>query len=297
MSLELVFRNKITNRFIDGTVLPSDSLSSILQGLKEAGIVLNDTDVFRKANNEIIEAEIAFQNLGLKNGDTVFVTAIEKKEEINRDKSPFMKPPKAPRTFHQLGVFVLDGSHSMNDMGQGNIPKKDAVNIAISALLADFKKSRKSANFSFSVVCFGEKATENLGITLSENINELVSFDPTIGHNGGTLIHSGLTKAEEISISFLDQAKKDGVPHSVVILLLSDGECHQPEATLQVAKRIKANPKINICTTFLSTQEDAIHPARDFMKLVANNAATDFQSTYDAKSLRAFFESSISKVR
>ena len=52
----------------------------------------------------------------------------------------------APRTFHQLGILILDGSGSMAAIGDGNISLADSVNRAVREFFGYFK-------FMFNFVC------------------------------------------------------------------------------------------------------------------------------------------------
>ncbi len=45
------------------------------------------------------------------------------------------------RTFHQLGILVLDGSGSMQAIGDGNISLADSVNRAVREFLGYFKNN------------------------------------------------------------------------------------------------------------------------------------------------------------
>jgi hypothetical protein len=45
------------------------------------------------------------------------------------------------RTFHQLGILILDGSGSMATIGDGNISLADNVNRAVREFLGFFKSS------------------------------------------------------------------------------------------------------------------------------------------------------------
>ena len=310
MGLKIRFKNEQTGRTEEGEAELHDTIISIKGELKSAGLITDDSAIFKKQDGTILSQTETFSNLGLTNGEVIL---IESNSIVIPPPSPTVSPPllkplsppqlsrneggrKGSQKFHQLGVFVMDGSYSMNDHAQGSVVKKDAVNKAISQIISRFKASRKSKNFSFSVVMFGETATQQIGATKVDGIDETMDFDPTLHHNHGTLIYKGLEKAEEIVKQFFSGVGPDDLPHSAVVVLLSDGECHDPQQTTAIANRIKSIPKVKICTTFLSKPGNPIPEAESLMKQVATNANSDFRNTYDSQTIREFFENSLSII-
>ncbi len=201
-------------------------------------------------------------------------------------------------TFYQLGIFVLDGSGSMADPTNGGTRKADEVDKAMKDLLTRFKKSRRSSCFSFAVVTFDTKASLRVSPTPAENINEMDDYDPMHGHGGGTLISEGLNIAEQLANDYLQQQTPDGLPYSVIILIMTDGECHNSKETQRIAQQIKNGSngrKITICTTFFSTLGKAIDQnAKNLLIDIATNGSSGFTEVSDAESLRDFFKKSIS---
>lgn len=287
MSLKITFKNQKTGQKITGNAEWSDSINSIMKDLKEGDLISNGQEIFKKEDGTTISKEDTFLNLGIKEGDTIFFETEEK------EKVPKFIKPIPPQRFHQLGIFVLDGSYSMNESDRNGMPKKEAVNRAMKGIISHFKKSSLKNNFSFCVLNFGENATEKLSIQKLDEIDEKINFDPTLEHNNNTLIYTGLEKAEMLATTFLAQETPDQVPHSVIIIVLSDGECHHPSQTISVANRIKKNAKIEVCTTFLETPENPIPAAEDLMKNVASEKRC-FIKTQDEDSIRNFFIASTS---
>ncbi|MCC6458910.1 MAG: VWA domain-containing protein [Saprospiraceae bacterium] len=202
----------------------------------------------------------------------------------------------ASRTFHQLGIFVLDGSGSMEEDAEGGVSKADAVNIAMRDLLTRFKVSKKRRNFSFAVVTFDTDAVVHTPITDADTIDDNGNYDPLTNHGGGTHIHEGLRIADQIATNFLSQASPGGVGHSVIILLMTDGLCQEPTESKQLADRIKKGPnagKITICTTLFSQKGTSDQGAKDLLRIIASDHVMGFKEVYDAENLRAFFISSI----
>jgi uncharacterized protein YegL len=63
------------------------------------------------------------------------------------------------RTFHQLGILVLDGSGSMKAEGDLKTSLAENVNLAVKEFLTYFKGSSIVNNFSIAVVTFSDTAT------------------------------------------------------------------------------------------------------------------------------------------
>jgi uncharacterized protein YegL len=209
---------------------------------------------------------------------------------------PKIGPIAQPRTFHQLGIFVLDGSGSMEEEAQGATTKAQAVNIAMRELLTRFKVSKQRKNFSFAVITFDTDANIHTPVTPADIIDDNASFDPLQGHGGGTHIHEGLSIAEKIANDFINQAPTGGVPHSAIILLMSDGLCQQVQETKQTAKQIKQganSSKITICTTYFAQKGTTNVDAKALLQEIATDPVLGFKEVYEAETLRAFFISSI----
>ncbi|MEM9822935.1 MAG: vWA domain-containing protein [Bacteroidota bacterium] len=204
---------------------------------------------------------------------------------------------ESPQQFHQLGIFVLDGSGSMKSSGRNNISKADEVNIAVRELLTRFKASRIRKNFSFCVVNFDTSASLKTPVTEADSIDDNDNYDPLVGHGKGTLVYKGLEIAKQEAENFLQNAPQGGVPHSVIILVMTDGLCHKPQESLQFAEGIKTGPftgQVTICTTYFGEIGKSDLAAKDFLMDMATDRIMGFKEVYDAETLRTFFEKSIS---
>lgn len=217
----------------------------------------------------------------------------------NFEQFPEIGPIDTPKQFHQLGIFVLDGSGSMGGQAQGGVTKADAVNIAVRDLLTRFKVSRVKQNFSFSVVTFDTSAQLRTPITEASSIDDNDDYNPMNGHGGGTNIFEGLKIAEQQANYFLNQADADGVPHSVIILVMTDGACFNPGLTVQTSENIKNGPsggKVTICSTFFGQVGNSDEGAKNLLRDLATDRVMGFKEVYDADTLRTFFEKSISSA-
>lgn len=204
-----------------------------------------------------------------------------------------------PRQFHQLGILVLDGSQSMADQAQGGVTKADAVNIGVRDLLTRFKVSRVKENFSFSVINFDNNASLMTPPEEVISIDDNGNYNPMNGKGGGTCIFEGLKLAGQIAHDFLAQSEEGGAPHSVVILLMTDGMCFKPQETEAKANEIKTGSdggKITICTTYFGVVGNTDTEPKELLKRVATDPVLGFKEVYDAETLRSFFERSISSA-
>jgi len=206
---------------------------------------------------------------------------------------------EVPRQFLQLGVMVMDGSGSMTGPTAGNITKAQATNAAIRELFTRLKDSRVAKNFAVAVVAFDGDASARLqptdvGPTLDDNDD----YDPTNGHGGGTRIWRGLEEAERIVDGFLAAGDNGGVKRSAVILLMSDGECAEPDQTRNVATRIKTGHagQVTICSTLFATLGQPDPVAQALLREVASDPVMGYKTVYDGETLRGFFERSLSRA-
>lgn len=202
-----------------------------------------------------------------------------------------------PKSFDQLGILVTDGSGSMFDQTVGGITKADAVNDSVRGMLSRFKASRYVQNFSFAVVSFDSNATLSTPPTSATSIDDNGNYDPTIDHGGGTFIGGGLELAEQVANDFLKLNNGEGLAQSIVIVVMSDGMCGEPDKTKQIASRIKQNSKITICSTLFSAvgaNNSEMNAAEQLLREIASDPFTGYQTTYDPEALRKFFIKSMS---
>ncbi len=208
-------------------------------------------------------------------------------------------PPVSPRTRHQLGILVLDGSGSMNETTAAKIKKAEAVHVAVQELLGELKKSRVKKNFSIAVVTFDTAAVVHTPETpvwqsADKQINDYGDFNPLTGHGGGTNIEEGLRCAQGIAQLFLSQTNGESVPRSVVIVLMSDGGANEGDA-ISVANALKSITDITICTTLFSAVGEDIAKDKELMQNIATSPSEPhYRTTYEAEDLRKFFIASMS---
>lgn len=205
---------------------------------------------------------------------------------------------KPPRQFAQLGILVVDGSGSMTDPAKGGIQKAQATNGAVRELFTKFKASRVSRNFSFAVVTFDEKASVRLKpAPVDDNLDDNGDYNPLAGHGGGTNLYVALEQAEAIANDFLAKAPPEGVPHSAVVLVMSDGCCSDPARTKAVADRIKQGPngkRVIICCAFFEGLSGQDQQGAALLRSIATDPVMGYKTVYDGAALREFFKASMS---
>lgn len=201
--------------------------------------------------------------------------------------------PVVPQSFHQLGIFVLDGSGSMTELAADGLTKAQAVSSAVRDLFTRFKVSRQKSNFSFAVVAFDQDAGVRLGVTAAGDVDDNADYDPLAGRGGGTFIGSGLEAARTLADTFLAQARAD-IPASVVIVVMSDGMCGDPAGTLAAAGKVKQRERVRLCATYFARVGQSDPAAQETLKKIATDPVGGYKTVYDAESLRAFFIASMS---
>jgi Mg-chelatase subunit ChlD len=159
--------------------------------------------------------------------------------------------------------------------------------------------SKNSKDFSIAVVTFDTSAKIHSTITRVDDgegnlIDEYADYNPMKGHGGGTDIGAGLRVAESLAEEFLNSAPMESVPHSVAIVVMSDGM--SGGNPIPIANRLKDNRRITICTALLAkkgenSQDDK--KARELLQEIASSPIA-YTTVYDAESLRRFFVASVS---
>lgn len=201
-----------------------------------------------------------------------------------------------PQQFHQLGVLVEDFSGSTRDPAPGNVTKADAINMATRQLFTRFKSSQVAANFSFAMITYDHRAKVQFGPTPASSIDDNADYNRLAEHGQGTRIDLALEQASKIANEFLENAPDEGVPHSAVILIMSDGLCSEPVRTRQIAREIKNSShssRIQICAALFASAGSPDPAGEALMRDIASDPVMGFKTVYDAETLRNFFMASM----
>jgi uncharacterized protein YegL len=204
------------------------------------------------------------------------------------------------RTFHQLGILVLDGSGSMAAIGDGNRPIADNVNQSVREFLGYFKNSSIANNFSIAVITFDNSPKIHTPITELTKVDDFADYNPMNGHGGGTYIGGALEMAEQLSSQFLSSPEANSIPHDVRIIVMSDGLCQVPDLTKSVSDRLKQNDKIMLWSCLFTERSkvgDAeVKEAKSILQDIATSANC-YKTVYNEGDLRQMFISSMSAKR
>lgn len=215
-------------------------------------------------------------------------------ELLNQTKRLRPNIPKASAS--QLCLLVLDASGSMNNLHYGGQTKADAVKEASLGLITRFKQSSKRANFHLGILNFDHRVIIRQEPTPVMSMkNDIVLIMNDLGAR--TDIGNALLKAYEICTAFLAEEQSGGLPHSTVILIMSDGFCDKPEETIAIAEDIKQKHtlrKLKIATSIfgIKNHDTEAEKAIELLKNVASlneDGTPCFQQTDSVEALRNFF--------
>ncbi|MCL2072672.1 MAG: CAP domain-containing protein [Marinilabiliaceae bacterium] len=209
----------------------------------------------------------------------------------------------AAKRKEQLCVFLLDGSGSMDDIGEMNNTLAENVGRTFKDFMSFFKESSIKEDFQIAVINFDyEAVVRQPRIALTE-FPDFENYNPRdIGkEDPGTNIGLGLIEAKKIIDEFLAEPNPDEYRRDAVIAILSDGMCQHPESTLKIARELDANGNIIISCGLFTTKE---REDKYLFNKDAKNFLQDIKSQEglygvirDNKTLRKWFEASSSTTK
>jgi uncharacterized protein YegL len=199
--------------------------------------------------------------------------------------------PIFSRTACQLGILVLDGSGSMTEIAKDNIPKHQAVNVAVKETIQRIAGGNQKNNIDLCIIKFGQEAEVVSDIASVANMDPMGSYDPLIG--GNTYIKKGLKLAEEKASTYLQKPPVEGLPTNVVIVVLTDGMFS--EDPKEVVDKLKQNNSIKINACFFGAQPD--EKAINWLKSICTDPVNGYLTTYNTEQIRKFFIASVSSIK
>jgi hypothetical protein len=205
-------------------------------------------------------------------------------------------PVVSTASWRQAGILVVDASPSMQDpvdAPEFSGKKGEAAGLAIGDLLSLFKVSRKAANFSFAGIEFAETVTHKWGPVAGGTVDAVADYNPLRHVGNGTSLAAGLVEAQEMTTKFLGESV-DGLPASVVVLLLTDGECGTQDQTRRIAAQLTSDPRVTLACAFFATKGQPPKGLGLLREICSQPATTFCQTVYDPDTLRKFWQASMS---
>lgn len=209
-------------------------------------------------------------------------------------------PPRRPRPryikeFELLGIFVLDGSGSMEEKTAVRISKADTVGLFLVNLFSRIKESRNRDCYSFAIINYDHRSVVKLQPTLVKDIDDRGDYNPMDGLGGGRYIAEGLKDAKKIAEDFLSQSQTEGLPRSVVVMLMTDGVDMTQAETFSLANALRQMENVKLTGCFFETEgADAAEMKKcaDYIQSLCSSP-DDFRMVNDFVSLRDFFCNSL----
>ena len=202
----------------------------------------------------------------------------------------------------QLGIFLLDGSGSMDEIGENNCSLAENVNRTFKDFICFFKDSSIKEEFQIAVINFDYEATVKVPRTPLVDFDDFGNFNPRdqAKDNPGTDIGEGLRKAKEIINDYFNEPNPDQYPRTVTIATLSDGMCQRPESTIEIAKELNADPRITISCCLFTTpkreKESLNKDVKNFLQDIKSQEGI-YTVVKDNAVLRKFFNASMSSIK
>lgn len=215
-----------------------------------------------------------------------------------------LEAPVSPPAWRQLGVFVLDGSVSMtweyddgaDAISLGPQTKATVVSTVVRELVNVLDVSRRRFHFAVGSVFFHETVAHEEPPCTVDQIPGSKSFDPTQHGTGGTSVGSGIDAAARMVSSFYSDEADLGVPLSAVVLVLSDGECSNPQGTIDAAKRLRELPNVVVASCYFATKGEGASAGPRLLQAVSSDPARYYQTVFNGAQLRDFFMASITNA-
>lgn len=242
---------------------------------------------------------------GSGSAPTATGTASRFGQKFQRSVQGITAPIEIPRVFHQLVVFLLDGSGSMTAPGRTGRPKGEELHAAIMGVMARLRSSKNKNCFDISCRVYSTDEMEIIAQETVSDINlDLWSFNP-IDHiePDETYAAPSLHAAFEQAKAYLSE--RTDKQSNALIILFTDGDLHDEDETAALAQQIRAHGQVKLATIFYETEltaewleivgADYNEECAEVLRGMATEEA-DFASTVDPEAIRNHMIQSISKT-
>jgi uncharacterized protein YegL len=203
------------------------------------------------------------------------------------------------KLFEQLCLLVLDGSGSMSRKFDESQTKTQTTIKAVTELVNLLNRSTKSSGFFLSIISYHKNASVKLHTQHIDTVNpDEIDLGSDFGAGKATRIDRALEEAEKVAEAFLNSAPSGSqLKRTVRILLMSDGYCHNPDASRELADKFKSKylEKIRLCTCLISNDQEDFTAAEELMKDIASLVNANklcYTRATSGHELRQFFERS-----
>jgi uncharacterized protein YegL len=206
---------------------------------------------------------------------------------------------EAVKRQERLGIFLLDGSGSMADIGDNNCSLAENVNRMLQYFFSGFKESAIREEFEIAIINFDHEAIVRLPRTPLVDLDDFMDFNPmdkSKNYFRGTDIGAGLRKAKEIIDAYFAQPNLEMYRRTVSIAILSDGMCNHPDETIKIARELGVDPRITIsCGLFTAYRErnDDLKNVKDFLQNITSETGGVYGPIRGNATLKKFFYASI----
>lgn len=155
-----------------------------------------------------------------------------------------------PPVFHQLVIFLIDGSNSMKNESVNGITKAEEIDKSISSIMGRLAESRNASSFDVCFVAFSDDFKDVFGIKSVTKIQQGTSFNPlNYITPKGTEMSEALSYAKECTDKYLEKYKD--LNSQVLIIILTDGAIDDYSRSSQIISELKSNDKVTISCQFL----------------------------------------------
>ncbi|MGB3478406.1 MAG: vWA domain-containing protein [bacterium] len=196
-----------------------------------------------------------------------------------------------PKSQEQLGILVLDGSGSMEDIDVRGDVKAEAVARATKELIQRLKTSRRKDEIFLAIIVFDDNIELRLAPTSISEIDLELDLDPLVKHGGGTSIGNALDLGHQVANEFLAN-QQEGLPRDAIIILLSDGCSNSgTKDPRMVAEEIRQN-----CGAVIATASYGNDADKTLLREISSDPDKYFLEPKNGDELRDYFLSSIESI-
>lgn len=210
-----------------------------------------------------------------------------------------------PRLFHQLVIFVLDGTGSMTWKGKTGISKGEEINLAIKRIINRLLESKNKNCFDIGAYAFAEEHATILQPTKLSNEMLEINFNPTVLFKENYKFEYLDDTLDIVDIEINNYYKKnEGKNCQSLIIILSDGAIKHYDSALEKIQKIKLNSKNTFSSILFEdirweNDEEFLNKTKNKLMKFASSSQNEhsfFMSNVNPDAIRNHMIKSISTV-